>query len=122
MSKITRADLRGSRLIKDICYKAQISHNECGAKDNRQFCYGLIDKQTDELIDECYNCKANVIYVGMNLVKEKVEVTHKPRVYGYKFNPEQLVLYDCECGNLEHGQKKCSEGHKVDWRGKRRTW
>lgn len=60
--KQTRADLRGNKLLP-ICYKARISHNECGPKDNRQYCYGMVDKRTDELIEECENCKANVKYV-----------------------------------------------------------
>lgn len=57
-----RTKLRGKKL-ESFCQKAQISTNECGLQDNRKYCYGLIDKRTDELIEECANCKANVIYV-----------------------------------------------------------
>ena len=62
MSKITRSDLRGKKL-EAFCYKAKISKNECGPNDNREYCYGLFSKQNDELIEECVNCKANVVYV-----------------------------------------------------------
>lgn len=61
MSKITRKTLRGKRL-KPFCKEAIISHNECGPLDQRQFCYGIIVRQTNELLEECENCKANVIH------------------------------------------------------------
>ena len=72
MKKITRADLRGKHL-EPFCQKAQISNYECGPKDNRQYCYGLVSKQTDELIYECANCKANVRYVTPLSGKEERE-------------------------------------------------
>ena len=62
MNKITRATLRGEKL-KSFCKRAKISKHECGLNDNRHYCYGLVSKQTDELIEECANCKANVIFV-----------------------------------------------------------
>lgn len=64
--KIRRTELRGKRL-KDFCHKARISHNEGGPFDNRQFCFGMIDKQTDELIEECQNCKAHVRFANEQL-------------------------------------------------------
>ena len=66
MNKITRADLKGKKL-NDFCYKANRSTHEGGPNDNKVYCYGLIDKKTDELIDECFNCKANVMYAGSDL-------------------------------------------------------
>ena len=70
MGRITRADLRGKPLIKYVCYDATISHHECGPQDNRQYCYGIIDKRNDELIPECAKCKAHVNYVT-SLKEEK---------------------------------------------------
>ena len=56
--------------------------------------------------------------MSVDKVKEKI---HKPRVYGYKFNLN-IILYNCTCGDLEHGVKYCPNGHKLDWRGKHKTW
>ena len=64
MSKVTRADLRGKQL-ESFCQSAKRSTNECGPHDNRVYCYGLVSKQTDELIEECENCKANVKFVTL---------------------------------------------------------
>lgn len=61
MNKVSRADLRGRKLEK-FCAEANASTNEFRSGDNRVFCYGLNDASTEELIDECKNCKANVIY------------------------------------------------------------
>ena len=49
------------------------------------------------------------------------QIIHKPRVYGYQFNPK-TIDYDCECGNITHDMKECQYGHKIDWRGKHKTW
>ena len=68
MTKINRAKLRGKPLEKN-CKKARLSTHECGIKDNRIFCYGLIDGATEELIEECRDCKANVIFA------ERLEVS-----------------------------------------------
>ena len=59
--KTSRAQLRGKPLNKD-CYRANTTTNEFGVGDNRVFCFGLCEAKTDELRDECLNCKANVIY------------------------------------------------------------
>jgi len=64
----TRRDLRGSKLL-EFCVKAKISKNELGINDNRQFCYGLVDKQNDELMPQCFICKANLIYADEVLDK-----------------------------------------------------
>lgn len=61
MNKVNRAELRGRRLEK-FCERANTSTNESGPDDNRVFCFGLNDFRTDELIELCKNCKANVIY------------------------------------------------------------
>jgi hypothetical protein len=61
MKKVTRADLRGKPLDRD-CYDAHTTTNEYGKEDNRVYCLGLGDKQTDELLKKCLNCKANVIH------------------------------------------------------------
>ena len=57
---ISRGMLRGKSLDAD-CYKARTSSNEYGAGDNRVFCYGLKDRMTDEMLNKCRECKANVI-------------------------------------------------------------
>lgn len=64
-----RAELRGKRL-ESFCKKAQITTNECGPHDDRKYCYGLVSQQTDELIEECKNCKANIIYADCGGKKE----------------------------------------------------
>ena len=56
-----RAILRGKKLEKK-CNKAKTTTNECGPDDNRVFCFGFNDASTEELIQECRKCKANVIY------------------------------------------------------------
>ena len=59
-----RTKLRGSQLLP-MCKRAKISKNEGGPQDKRLFCYGLIDQQDEELLDECLNCRANVIYADV---------------------------------------------------------
>lgn len=54
---IDRATLRGKPLDKD-CYKAQRSRHEYGLKDDRVFCYGLINSMTDEYLSKCKECMA----------------------------------------------------------------
>ena len=61
-TKQTRADLRGSKLLPN-CQKAKRSTNEFGFDDKRVFCFGLNDMQTDELLEQCKECKANVNFV-----------------------------------------------------------
>ena len=58
---ISRSLLRGKPLSV-ICMTANTTKHEFGKNDNRIFCYGLNDSSTEELIDECKKCKANVIY------------------------------------------------------------
>ena len=62
---MNRAKLRGKKLDKD-CYKATTTKHEHGEHDTRVFCYGLTDASTEELIDECRHCKANVINIELH--------------------------------------------------------
>lgn len=57
---ISRRTLRGKPLDTD-CYKARTSSNEYGAEDKRTFCRGLMDCRTEEMLQKCRECKANVI-------------------------------------------------------------
>jgi hypothetical protein len=68
LSKITRTKLRGKPL-ETFCHKAKISNFEYGPDDNRQFCYGLVDRVNDELFEECKKCKANVKFVEESELK-----------------------------------------------------
>lgn len=63
--KGNRAELRGKKL-NDDCYMANTTKNELGEHDNRVFCYGLNDASTEELIDECRHCKANVVNIELH--------------------------------------------------------
>lgn len=63
--KGNRAELRGMKLNKD-CYKATTTKYEYGEYDKRVFCYGINDASTEELIDECRRCKANVINIELH--------------------------------------------------------
>lgn len=72
MKKVTRADLRGKPLNRD-CYMANTTKNEFGKNDNRVFCFGLYEVKTEEIRDECMNCKANVIYAEPPTEKGGVE-------------------------------------------------
>ena len=60
---MSRAILRGKKLEKH-CKTAKTTTNECGIDDNRIYCHGLIDASTEELIKECRECLANVIYAN----------------------------------------------------------
>lgn len=51
--------MRG-KLLDEECYKAKISSNECGPKDTRKFCYGLMDMSTEEHLEKCIECGAYV--------------------------------------------------------------
>ena len=52
-----RARLRGKQLDTD-CYRAKISKYEYGPKDNRKFCYGLMDMDTECVLRKCIECGA----------------------------------------------------------------
>lgn len=54
-----RAMMRRQKLDAD-CYKAHISKYEYGKNDNRNFCYGLVDRMTDEYLHKCKICGAFV--------------------------------------------------------------
>lgn len=60
-----RAELKGKKL-NDECYKANTTKFEYGSHDERVFCYGLKDALTEELIDECRFCMANVINIDLH--------------------------------------------------------
>lgn len=53
----TREDMRGKMLDRD-CYRAEISRHEGGLDDDRYFCYGLVDKATDDYLSKCHECGA----------------------------------------------------------------
>ena len=53
----TREDMRGKMLDRD-CYRAEISRHEGGPNDDRCFCYGLVDKATDDYLSKCHECGA----------------------------------------------------------------
>ena len=55
----TRAQMRGRRL-DPMCKRAKVSRHEFGESDDRCFCYGLVDKTTDEYLPECRKCGAFV--------------------------------------------------------------
>lgn len=57
--KIRRSRIRGKQLDTD-CTRAHIARNEYGEEDNREFCYGLMDRMTEEVLDKCKECKAYV--------------------------------------------------------------
>lgn len=59
MKRVTRAELRGKRLDDD-CKKAYTSNHEFGENDNRVFCLGLYDIETDYILDKCWPCRAFV--------------------------------------------------------------
>ena len=54
---LTRRDMRGRQLDKGCC-RAKISRHEYGPDDDRCFCYGLIDKMTDDYLPKCQECGA----------------------------------------------------------------
>lgn len=53
----TREDMRGRMLDRD-CYRANISKYEDGPADDRCYCYGLIDRMTEDYLPKCYECGA----------------------------------------------------------------
>ena len=53
----TREDMRGRMLDRD-CYRAKVSKYEGGQGDDRLFCYGLIDRMTDDYLPKCAECGA----------------------------------------------------------------
>jgi hypothetical protein len=55
----SRRQLRGKKLDDD-CKKANTTTNEYGQYDNRQFCYGLIDRSTESHLEKCKECRAFV--------------------------------------------------------------
>lgn len=59
MKRISRARLRGKPL-DDACKKAHTTTHEYGPADNRVFCYGLFDPETDEPLERCKICGAFV--------------------------------------------------------------
>lgn len=54
---VTRRELRGKPLNSD-CYMAHISKFEGGPDDDRHFCYGLIDRMTEDYLPKCRECGA----------------------------------------------------------------
>lgn len=52
-----RALQRGKNLDED-CYIATVSNNEYGPDDKRNFCLGLIDMMTEEMLEKCTECGA----------------------------------------------------------------
>lgn len=55
MKTVNRAQLRGKPLER-ICYSAHTTRHEFGSRDNRVFCFGIMDG--DDLIEPCRSCKA----------------------------------------------------------------
>ena len=53
----TREDMRGRMLDRD-CYRAEVSKYEGGSGDDRCFCYGLVDKMTEDYLSKCCECGA----------------------------------------------------------------
>ena len=56
---IDRKHLRTAPL-HPFCIKAHTTRHEYGLDDNRVYCYGVIDKMTDEYLIACKRCKAFV--------------------------------------------------------------
>ena len=61
---MNRGKIRGKKLDKD-CYDANTTKHQFGPDDNRIFCYGLVEASTEELIDKCKECSANVYYTDL---------------------------------------------------------
>ena len=57
MKRVTRAELRG-RKLDDDCKKAHTTSHEFGENDNRVFCLGLCDIESDYILDKCWSCGA----------------------------------------------------------------
>lgn len=62
--------LQRGKPLKSFCGKAVISKNEYGETDNRCFCLGLIDCQTDFYLEECIKCGAFADNAEPSEVKE----------------------------------------------------
>ena len=57
---INRAKLRGKPLDSD-CKKAHRTTHECGMKDDRVYCYGLLEDMSDwKIRKKCRECGAYV--------------------------------------------------------------
>ena len=69
---IDRKHLRNAPLLP-FCGKAHTTRHEYGPDDNRVFCYGVIDKMTDEYLVACKKCKAFV----SNSTPQKEEIFHE---------------------------------------------
>lgn len=54
-----RAQQRGKPL-EWFCKSATVSKYEYGENDTRSYCYGMIDMENDEYLDECRECGAFV--------------------------------------------------------------
>ena len=57
--RLSRVYLTGKPLDKD-CKTARTTTHEYGIKDDRTFCFGLIDLMTDEYLKKCKECRAFV--------------------------------------------------------------
>ena len=57
---INRAKLRGKPLDSD-CNKAHRTTHECGMKDYRVYCYGLLEDMSDwQIREKCRECGAYI--------------------------------------------------------------
>ena len=57
---INRAKLRGKPLDSD-CKKARRTTHECGMKDNRIYCYGLLKDMSEwQIKEKCRKCGAYI--------------------------------------------------------------
>ena len=57
---INRAKLRGKPLDTD-CKKAHRTAHECGMKDDRVYCYGLLEDMSDwQILKKCRECGAYI--------------------------------------------------------------
>ena len=56
---IDRAKLRGKPLDED-CKRAHRTSHEYGIKDDRVFCYGIVNLMYDEPLEKCLECGAFV--------------------------------------------------------------
>ena len=59
MKKLNRAIQRGKPLDTD-CKGCHTTIGEYGENDNRVYCYGLVDRKTDEHLCKCQECGAFV--------------------------------------------------------------
>ena len=57
---ISRAKLRGKPLDND-CKKAHRTIHECGMKDDRVYCYGLLKDMSEwQIKEKCRECGAHI--------------------------------------------------------------